>query len=93
MILSLVVLRKKYEISFSDTTKKLPSYVISWLVFEVAIVLLKLVVPTTLDGRLIQIPILLLFGIVSFGIYFVIHYFNGNLKVLFNIKKGRKKWK
>lgn len=93
IIISLVVLNKKYGFSFSDTKKKLPGYVISWLVFEISIILLKLIVPTDLDSRLIQIPILILFGVVSFGIYFVINYFNGNLKYLFNInlKKGRKK--
>ena len=64
----------------------------SWLIFEIVIVLLKLVVPTNLDGRLIQIPIILLYGVVSFGIYILIHYFNGNLLNLFNLKKrGNKK--
>lgn len=91
IIISLTVLNKKYGFSFKETKEKLPSYVISWLVFEVVITLLKLIVPTNLDGRLIQIPILLLFGVLSFGIYFVIHYFNGNLKTLFNIKRGSKK--
>lgn len=93
VIISLIVLNKKYGFNFSDTRKKLPGYIISWLVFELSIVLLKLIVPTNLDSRLLQMPILLLFGVVSFGLYFVIHYFNGNLKTLFNIKfkKGRKK--
>ena len=91
VIISLVVLNKKYKFNFSDTRKKLPSYVISWLIFEISIVLLKLIIPTNLDGRLIQIPILLLFGVVSFGIYIVIHYANGNLVELFNIKKKGKK--
>lgn len=86
IIISLTVLKKKYGFSFNDTRKKLPGYVISWLIFEISILLLKLVVPTDLNNRLIQIPILLLFGVVSFGIYFVINYFNGNLKSLFNIK-------
>ena len=89
IIISLVMLKKKYRFSFDDTKKKLPSYIISWLVFEVSIVLLKFVIPTNLDGRLIQIPILLLFGLVSFGSYLIIHYLNGNLKTLFNIKKGK----
>ena len=89
IIISLVVLHKKYGFRFTDTRKKLPGYVISWLIFETVIILLKLFIPTNLDGRLIQIPILLLFGIVSFGIYIVIHYLNGNLKTLFNFKKGR----
>ena len=93
IVLSLMVLKRKYKFNFSDTRKKLPGYVVSWLVFEIIIIVLKLVIPTNLDSRLIQIPILMLYGIVSFGIYFVIHYFNGNLKTLFNInfKRGRKK--
>ena len=91
MAISVIILNKKYNFKFSDTLKRLPSYVMSWLVFEIVIVLLKLVVPTNLDGRLIQIPILLLFGILSFGIYGIINYFNGNLKSLFDIKKGKKK--
>ena len=91
VIISLAVLHKKYKFNFSDTRKKLPGYVISWLIFEIVIVLLKLVVPTNLDGRLIQIPIILLFGVVSFGIYILIHYFNGNLLNLFNLKKRGKK--
>lgn len=91
IIISLTVLRKKYGFSFSDTRKRLPNYVISWVVFEIVIVLLKLVIPTNLSGRLIQIPILMIFGIVSFGIYLVMNYFNGNLTNLFDIKKRSKK--
>ena len=91
IIISLVALNKKYKFNFSDTIKKLPKYVISWIVFELVIVLLKFVIPTNLSGRLIQIPILLIFGVVSFGIYFAINYFNVNVKVLFDFKKGRKK--
>ena len=91
IIISLVVLNKKYGFRFTDTRKKLPGYVISWLIFEIVIVILKLFIPTNLDNRLIQIPILLLFGIVSFGVYTIIHYLNGNLKTLFNLKKGKTK--
>ena len=90
IIISLIVLHKKYNFSFKDTSKRLPNYVVSWLIFEVSIVLLKLVVPTTLDGRLIQIPILILFGVVSFGIYGVINYFNGNLTNIFELRRHKK---
>lgn len=90
IIISLIVLNKKYKFSFKDTRKRLPNYVISWFVFELSIVLLKLVVPTTLNNRLIQIPILALYGIVSFGIYGVISYFNGNLSNIFEIRRRKK---
>ena len=88
-VISLLYLNKKYGFSFTDTRKRLPGFVISWLVFEVVIVLLKLVVPTNLDGRLIQIPILGLFGIVSFGIYILINYKLGNLSNIFEFRRKK----
>lgn len=87
VIISLIVLHKKYGFRFTDTRKRLPKYVISWLVFEVTILLLKLIIPTNLEGRLIQIPILLGFGLISFGIYILINYKNGNLKNLIEMRK------
>lgn len=90
IIISLMVLNKKYQFSFKDTLNKLPGYIVSWVVFVLSIILLKTFVPTSLNGRLIQIPILTLFCLVSFGVYFVIHYFNGNLKKLFNLGRFKK---
>ena len=90
IIISLLVLNKKYGFKFTDTAKKLPGYIISWTALIVSITLLKLVIPTSLRGRLIQIPILVLFGIVSFGIYGIINYFNGNLTAIFNIRRKKK---
>lgn len=89
VIISLIVLHKKYGFKFTDTRKKLPKYVLSWLVFEIVIVLLKLVIPTNLSGRLIQIPILLAYALISFGIYILINYLNGNLKNLFNLRRKK----
>ena len=86
IILSLSVLNRKYKFSFKDTFKRIPSYILSWIVFVIVILLLKLIVPTNLNGRLIQIPILLVFGIISFGIYVIINYKNGNLKNLFDFR-------
>lgn len=91
IILSLMVLNKKYNFSFKETIKRLPSYIISWSVFILTIVILKLFIPTNLNGRFIQIPILMIFGLISFGVYMLINYYNGNLTNLFDIKKGRKK--
>ena len=90
VIIALVVLKKKYGFNFAETRKILPKYILSWIVFEIVIVILKLFVPTNLSGRLIQIPILALFGIVSFGIYLAINYFNGNMKNLFEFKRRKK---
>ena len=85
MIISLSILHYKYHFSFKETINRTPSFLLSILVFVLSIVLLKQVVSTDLNGRLIQIPILLIYGVVSFGINFGINYLNGNLKKLFNI--------
>lgn len=87
VIIALIVLHKKYGFKFTDTRKRLPKYVISWLVFEATVLLLKLIIPTNLEGRLIQIPILLGIGLISFGIYGLINYKNGNLKNLIEIRR------
>lgn len=90
IIISLIVLTKKYGFKLNDTAKKLPSYICSWGIFIIMIILLKLIIPTTLHGRLIQIPILGIYGILSFGIYAVVNYFNGNLTEIFNIRRKKK---
>ena len=41
---TMIILNKKYGFSFTDTRKKLPGYIVSWLVFEVVIILMKLVI-------------------------------------------------
>lgn len=89
-IIALIILNKKYGFSFADTRNRIPSYIITTVLFALVIVILKLVIPTNLNGRLVQIPILALFGLISFGIYFGLNYFLGNLTNIFEIKKGRK---
>lgn len=83
ILTSLYTLHKKYRFRFKTTIKRLPQYIISWLAFIVVIQLLKLIIPTALDGRLIQVPILAAYGIISFVIYFYINYKNNNLKLVF----------
>ena len=90
MIISLSVLNKKYKFNFNDTVKRLPSYLISTLLFILSIIFLKRIIPTNLNGRFIQIPIIIIYGIISFGIYVGVNYLNGNLKALFNIKRRKK---
>lgn len=78
-------LKKEYNFSYNSTLSKLPNFIVSWFVFVVIIFILKLFVPTNLENRLIQVPIIMLFGIVSFGIYIVINYKNGNLNEILSI--------
>ena len=90
IVISLVVLNKKYKFKFTDTAKKLPGYIVSWSVFIIVITLLKLIIPTNLHSRLAQIPVLAVFGIVSFGIYGLMNYRNGNLTSIINIRRKNK---
>lgn len=87
-IISLIILGRKYNFSFIDTIKKIPGYALSWTILVGILLVLKIFIPTNLDGRLIQIPILAIYGIASFSIYLVINYFLGNLKILKEIRKS-----
>ena len=83
ILTSLYTLRKKYKFKFRTTLKRLPHYLSSWIIFAVIIELLKLVIPTNLNGRLIQVPILIIYGLISFIAYFYLNYTNNNLKLVF----------
>lgn len=85
-ITSLSILKRKYLFQFDQTFKKLPKYLFSWLCFILSIYLMKLFIPTNLPGRFIQIPILMVYGVVSFLIYIYINYKNGNIKSVFGNK-------
>lgn len=85
-ITSLSILKRKYLFRFDQTFKKLPKYLFSWLCFILSIYLMKLFIPTNLPGRFIQIPILMVYGVVSFLIYIYINYKNGNVKSVFGNK-------
>lgn len=78
-------LKREYNFSFKSTLNKLFSYAISWGVFILVICVLKVVIPIDLSGRLVQIPVILMYGLVSFGLYIFINYRNGNIKEVLGI--------
>ena len=90
IFMSIFVLAKKYKFNFNETWEKILSYFVSWIIFVSTIFVLKQVIPENINGRLIQIPIIGVYAIISFGIYALIHYFNGNIKELFDLKRGKK---
>ena len=83
---SLKVLKKKYHFQFIKTIKRLPKYTASWIIFILSINIMKLFIPTNIKGRIIQIPILMIYGVVSFFIYIYLNYKNGNIRVVFGNK-------
>ena len=90
MSMILFVLNIKYNFNYKETIVKLPSYIFSWIIFVMVILVTKMFIPTNLTNRLLQIPILGIFGILSFGIYALINYLNGNITDLFDFKRGKK---
>lgn len=90
IFVSLLVLKNKYHFRFDNTKKRLPKYLVSWLIFILVIRILKLFIPFSLKERFIQIPILMVYGVVSFFIYFYLNYKNGNIRVVFGNKINRK---
>ena len=86
IFLSMFQLNKKYGFTFKYTIKRLSKYIISWIIFVIVILLMKSIIPTELNSRVLQIPILMIFGLISFGIYFFVNYKNGNLQEVFGDK-------
>ena len=85
-LISLYILNKKYQFNFKSTFKSLPNYIVSWTIFIMVIELLKLIIPTNLTSRLLQVPIIAVYGLISFIIYFYINYKNNNLEKVFGTK-------
>lgn len=83
ILISLNTLKNKYNFKFKTTINRLPYYIYSWIIFIITILLLKLIIPTNLTGRLINIFVIAIYGLISFIIYFYINYKNGNLKLVF----------
>ena len=86
IFISLYILNKKYNFKYKETITVIPNYLISWLILIISIILLKQIIPTTINNRLLQIPILLTYGIISFSIYLYISYKNKNLQKVFGNK-------
>ena len=94
---SLIILRQKYGFRFLNTIKRIPSYLLSWISLILTIQILKIWIPIDLQNRLLQIPILTLYGIIGFVVYIYINDKFGNIKEVFGtnvnsmMKKIRKK--
>lgn len=87
--LALYVLNKKYGFNYRDTVRVLPKYIVSWVIFVLVILVMKLFIPVNLSSRLLQIPILCVYGVVSFGVYLFVSYKNGNLEKVFGNKVNK----
>lgn len=84
--ISMSTLKNKYGFEFTTTKKRLPKYIVSWIIFILVILIMKLFMPTNINSRLLSIPILFVYGIVSFLIYIIISGKNGNIRIVFGNK-------
>ncbi len=81
---SLICLNKRYGINFNELKNTIKRYIIPWILFLLVLWIVIQVVPMNQNGRLIQIPILGISGIICFAFYFIITYKTGLLKTLLN---------
>ena len=77
---ALWILNNRYKISTKDTLKKLKRYIPSWIFFALVLFIIRGLVPNNLNGRLSQMIVLVIAGVICFGSYFILSYCNGNLK-------------
>ncbi len=91
LFIALKILHKKYCFDYTATKNKIFTSLYSTAIFIIIIQILKIFIPTNLTARLIQIPILAVYGVISFGIYFLILYLNGTLGEVFGKRFQRKK--
>ena len=93
IFISLYILKRKYQFNFNQTIKLIPKYIISYVLFIITILSLKLIIPTTINSRILQLAFLGIYGIICFIIYFYVNYKNNNLNYVFGdslIKKIKK---
>ncbi len=90
ILISLHTLKKKYHFHFKSTINRMPKYLVTWFIFALVIIGLKQLIPTTFSSRWIQIPILAVYGVVSFLIYIYLNFKNGNIRVVFGNELNNK---
>ena len=70
--MSLSFINKKYKVNYEDTIKKVMSILFATLVMAFTLLVLKLFVPFTATGRLMNILYVVLYAVVGASVYFVI---------------------
>ena len=79
IIYALIILNNKYNIKIHQSVVKIKKYIPNWIIFLLITVVIRLFIPGGLTGRLMQMVILVVSGLISFGIYFVLCYITGTL--------------
>lgn len=95
---AIIILKKRYGIEFKSVLNRFLKLIPNWIIFMIVLFIVSKIAPMTLTGKMIQVPILSISGLICFIIYFIACYYTGAFKGLlpenFNIKnyvKSRKK--
>ena len=81
-VINLIVIKKYMDINYKSTLKTSFKILYSTLIMLIVILLLKIVIPDS-TSRLMNILICALYGVISFGVYAVITYFNKTIRDMF----------
>ncbi len=95
IIICIVVLKKKYKISFEENTKNFINILFSSILMSCGLVILSFIIPTYTANRVMNILIILVYALVGAAIYFGITYrtktikdiFGDRINKIFKIKK------
>ena len=79
----IIVLKKKYDISFEENSKNIVNIVFSTILMSCGLVLLSLIIPTYTMNRVFNIVIIGVYAIIGMIIYFGITYKTKTIKDIF----------
>ena len=86
IVICIVVLKKKYKISFEDNTKNFVNILFATILMSCGLVLISFVIPTFTENRVLNILIIGIYAIIGMIIYFGITYKTKTIKDIFGDK-------
>ena len=86
IVICIVVLKKKYKISFEDNTKNFVNILFATILMSCGLVLISFVIPTFTVNRVLNILIIGIYAIIGMLIYFGITYKTKTIKDIFGDK-------
>ena len=94
LVMCMVILSKKYDIKFENVLKTLIDIICGTLLMLVVLVCLRLLIPISFEIRILNIVIIIIYGVVGATVYFLFSKYSGLDKAIFgknnifgNIKK------
>ena len=88
IIICLVTLYYKYHINFEDLARNVINIVCGVVLMMMGLLIIKFIVPISSDVRLVNILIILLYGLIGSAIYFLYAYKTKMCKKVFNKSVG-----